>query len=152
LSTDWDQHYTLCNYARVCTTFFSLFRMNQAKNCDPYKLIPNYFYRFNGKVFLIFFCITPHARKIKKSTVEFHTSKNINKSTAHGCWTLDFFISDIKLQAILRIDLNLFSVHEETNPRMWCTLCNYARVCTTFFYLFRMNRAKNCDPYKLIPN
>ena len=23
-----------------------------------------------------------------------------SKSTAHGCWTLDFFASDIKLQAI----------------------------------------------------
>ena len=36
-------------------------------------------YRFNGKVFLIFFCITPHTHRIKKSTVEFHTSKNILK-------------------------------------------------------------------------
>ena len=35
-------------------------------------------YRFNGKDFLIFYCITPHTRKIK-STVEFHTSKNILK-------------------------------------------------------------------------
>ena len=26
-----------------------------------------------------------------------------NKSTAHGCWTLDFFISDIKLQAIYSV-------------------------------------------------
>ena len=26
-----------------------------------------------------FSCITPHTRKIKKSTVEFHTSKNILK-------------------------------------------------------------------------
>jgi hypothetical protein len=25
-----------------------------------------------------------------------------NKSTAHGCWTLDFFVSDIKLQAIYK--------------------------------------------------
>jgi len=25
---------------------------------------------------------------------------NVNKSTTHGCWTLDFFESDIKLQAI----------------------------------------------------
>ena len=31
------------------------------------------------KFFLIFFCITPHTGKIKKSTVEFHTSKNIIK-------------------------------------------------------------------------
>jgi hypothetical protein len=31
------------------------------------------------KFFLDFFCITPHTRKIKKSTVEFHTSKNILK-------------------------------------------------------------------------
>jgi len=29
-------------------------------------------YRFNGN---FFFCITPHTRKIKKGTVEFHTSK-----------------------------------------------------------------------------
>ena len=29
--------------------------------------------------FFDFFCITPHTRKIKKSTVEFHTSKNILK-------------------------------------------------------------------------
>ena len=36
-------------------------------------------YRFNGKGFLIFFCITPCTRKIKKSTVEFHASKNILK-------------------------------------------------------------------------
>ena len=36
-------------------------------------------YRFNGKDFLIFFCITPHTHRIKKSTVEFHTSKNILK-------------------------------------------------------------------------
>ena len=31
-------------------------------------------YRFNA-----FFCITPHTHKIKKCTVEFHTSKNILK-------------------------------------------------------------------------
>jgi hypothetical protein len=29
--------------------------------------------------FFDFSCITPHTRKIKKSTVEFHTSKNILK-------------------------------------------------------------------------
>ena len=28
---------------------------------------------------------------------------SINKSTAHGCWTLDFFVSDIKLQAIYKV-------------------------------------------------
>jgi hypothetical protein len=28
---------------------------------------------------------------------------NKNKSTAHGCWTLDFFVSDIKLQAIYKV-------------------------------------------------
>ena len=27
----------------------------------------------------------------------------LNKSTAHGCWTLDFFVSDIKLQAICKV-------------------------------------------------
>jgi hypothetical protein len=27
----------------------------------------------------------------------------IDKSTAHGCWTLNFFISDIKLQAIYKV-------------------------------------------------
>jgi hypothetical protein len=27
----------------------------------------------------------------------------INKSTAHGCWTLDFFVSDIKLQTIYKV-------------------------------------------------
>ena len=27
----------------------------------------------------------------------------LNKSTAHGCWTLDFFVSDIKLQAIYKV-------------------------------------------------
>jgi hypothetical protein len=27
----------------------------------------------------------------------------IDKSTAHGCWTLDFFVSDIKLQAIYKV-------------------------------------------------
>jgi hypothetical protein len=26
-----------------------------------------------------------------------------NKSTAHGCWTLDFFVSDIELQAIYKV-------------------------------------------------
>ena len=26
-----------------------------------------------------------------------------NKSTAHGCWTFDFFVSDIKLQAIYKV-------------------------------------------------
>ena len=31
------------------------------------------------KFFFYFFCITPHIRKIKKSTIEFHTSKNILK-------------------------------------------------------------------------
>jgi hypothetical protein len=31
------------------------------------------------KSFFDFFCITPHTRKIRKSTVEFHTSKNILK-------------------------------------------------------------------------
>ena len=39
-------------------------------------------YRFNGKVFLIFFCITPRTRKIKKkySRVSYiHVSKNILK-------------------------------------------------------------------------
>ena len=38
-----------------------------------------------------------------------------NKSTAHGCWMLDFFISDIKLQAIYKVihtsnyDANMFA-------------------------------------------
>ena len=27
----------------------------------------------------------------------------LNKSTTHGCWTLDFFVSDIKLQAIYKV-------------------------------------------------
>ena len=38
-------------------------------------------YRFNGKVFLIFSVspLRPNTHKIKKSTVEFHTSKNILK-------------------------------------------------------------------------
>ena len=36
-------------------------------------------FRFNAFFFIDFFCITPHTRKIKKSTVEFHTSKNILK-------------------------------------------------------------------------
>jgi hypothetical protein len=27
----------------------------------------------------------------------------LNKSTAHGCWSLDFFVSDIKLQAIYKV-------------------------------------------------
>jgi hypothetical protein len=31
------------------------------------------------------------------------TIVHINKSTAHGCWTLDFFVSDIKLQAIYKV-------------------------------------------------
>jgi hypothetical protein len=26
-----------------------------------------------------------------------------NKSTVHGCWTLDFFVSNIKLQAIYKV-------------------------------------------------
>jgi hypothetical protein len=39
----------------------------------------NTFCRFNGTIFLIFFCITSHTCKILKSTVEFHTSKNILK-------------------------------------------------------------------------
>jgi hypothetical protein len=26
-----------------------------------------------------------------------------NKSTAHGCWTLDLFVSDIKMQAIYKV-------------------------------------------------
>ena len=34
-------------------------------------------FRFNAIFFLDFFCITPHTRKIKKSTVEFHTSKTL---------------------------------------------------------------------------
>ena len=43
----------------------------------------------------------------------------------------------------LRIYLNLFSVHGEINSKM-CTHCvGYARVCTTFLCLFRMNRTKN---------
>ena len=34
-----------------------------------------------------------------------------NKSTPHGCWTLDFFASDIKLQAIYKdIDLEGISI------------------------------------------
>jgi hypothetical protein len=37
-------------------------------------------YRFNGKVFLIFFCITPHTCKIKiKSTVEYSSIIDINQ-------------------------------------------------------------------------
>ena len=28
---------------------------------------------------------------------------SINKSTVHGCWTLDFLVSDIKLQAIYKV-------------------------------------------------
>ena len=42
-------------------------------------------YRFNGKVFLIFSCINPRTRKIKKKgTVEIHTSKNILKMIKQG--------------------------------------------------------------------
>ena len=32
-----------------------------------------------------------------------YISIDINKSTAHGCWTLDCFVSDIKLQAIYKV-------------------------------------------------
>ena len=35
--------------------------------------------------------------------VSFYYSKSKNKSTAHGCWRLDFFVSDIKLQAIYKV-------------------------------------------------
>jgi hypothetical protein len=43
------------------------------------RYISSPFHRFNGIFFFDFFCITPHTRKIKKSTVEFHISKNILK-------------------------------------------------------------------------
>ena len=49
-------------------------------------------YRFNGKVFLIFFCITPHRHKIKKSTVEFHTSKNIKNDKTKKPITSSFVL------------------------------------------------------------
>jgi hypothetical protein len=32
-----------------------------------------------------------------------HDTTYVNKSTAHRCWTLDFFVSDIKLQAIYKV-------------------------------------------------
>jgi hypothetical protein len=61
-------------------------------------------YRFNGKVFLIFFCITPHTCKIKKkSTVEFHTSKNILKMIKQrnqSCQVL-FYISNTHLYTLV---------------------------------------------------
>jgi hypothetical protein len=49
--------------------------------------------------FFYCFCITPHTRKIKKSTVEFHTSKNILKMIKQrnqSCQVL-FYISNIYL-------------------------------------------------------
>jgi hypothetical protein len=44
-------------------------------------------------------------------------------------------LSIIRSFTLKKIDLNFLSVHEETNSKMWYTLC-YARVCTTFFSLF----------------
>ena len=32
-----------------------------------------------------------------------HSRGYQNKRTAHECWTLDFFVSDIKLQAIYKV-------------------------------------------------
>ena len=54
----------------------------------------------------------------------------------------------------LRIDINFFSVHEEINSKMWYTLeAGYARVCTTFLSLFRINEQQiQINPSKLIPN
>jgi hypothetical protein len=60
-------------------------------------------YSFNGKVFLIFFCITPQTRKIKKSTVEFHTSKNILKmiKQRNQSHQVLFYISNIHLYTLV---------------------------------------------------
>ena len=62
-------------------------------------------YRFNGKDFWFFFCITPHTRKIKKRTVEFHTctSKNILKMIKQrnqSCQVL-FYISNTHLYTLV---------------------------------------------------
>ena len=62
-------------------------------------------YRFNGKDFWFFFCITPHTRKIKKRTVEFHTctSKNILKMIKQrnqSCQVL-FYISNTRLYTLV---------------------------------------------------
>jgi hypothetical protein len=60
-------------------------------------------YSFNRKVFLIFFCITPQTRKIKKSTVEFHTSKNILKmiKQRNQSHQVLFYISNIHLYTLV---------------------------------------------------
>jgi hypothetical protein len=37
------------------------------------------------------------------NTLENVPNTHNNKSTAHECWTLDFFVSDIKLQSIYKV-------------------------------------------------
>jgi hypothetical protein len=57
-------------------------------------------YRFNGKVFLIFSVSSLIHVKIKKSTVEFHTSKNILKMIKQRNQSFLFYISNTHLYVL----------------------------------------------------
>ena len=66
------------------------------------------------KKFWFFFCITPHTRKIKKSTVEFHTSKNILKiikQSNQSCQVEKYFILSQKWR--LRFNIRYDERREE---------------------------------------
>ena len=45
-----------------------------------------------------------------------------NKSTAHGCWKLDFFVSDIKLQAIYKV---IHTSNYDSLSKYVCKIGNY---------------------------
>jgi hypothetical protein len=67
--------HSFCNALRIRMKINQLHQSLCYTSSTLHKTIWICRYSFNGKVFLIFFCITPHTHKIKKSTVEFRTSK-----------------------------------------------------------------------------
>ena len=54
----------------------------------------------------------------------------LNKSTAHGCWMLDFFVSDIKLQAIYKVIHT--SNYDGHISKYACKICKYNQRCIIF--------------------
>jgi hypothetical protein len=57
-----------------------------------------------------------------------------NKSTAHGCWTLDLFVSDIKLQAIYKVihisnyDGHMFARLENNFKYIFILFLNFTKI------------------------
>jgi hypothetical protein len=59
-----------------------------------------------GSLNFFFFCITPHTHKIKKGTVEFHTSNNILKMIKQRNQSRQvlFYISNTHLCTLVYVD------------------------------------------------